>query len=271
MTAADPSGPRPVRAPRGTALSCRGWPQEAAMRMLMNNLDPEVAEHPDQLIVYGGSGRAARSWPAYDAIVRTLQDLQGRRDPAGPVGQAGRRDAHPRMGAAGAHRQLQPGPAVGHLGGVPPPGVARPDHVRPDDRRVVDLHRHPGHPAGHLRDVRGRGRQAVRRLAGRHDHADRRAGRHGRRPAARGDHERRRGDRHRLRPVPDRPPDRVRLPGRGRGRRGRRAAPGGRGPGRGRAAVHRPARQRRRTAAPACWPWAPRSTSSPTRPRRTTR
>ena len=77
MTAADPSGPRPVRAPRGTALSCRGWPQEAAMRMLMNNLDPEVAEHPDQLIVYGGSGRAARSWPAYDAIVHSLQDLQG--------------------------------------------------------------------------------------------------------------------------------------------------------------------------------------------------
>jgi urocanate hydratase len=76
MTAADPSGPRLVRAPRGTALSCRGWPQEAAMRMLMNNLDPEVAEHPDQLIVYGGSGRAARSWPAYDAIVRTLQDLK---------------------------------------------------------------------------------------------------------------------------------------------------------------------------------------------------
>ncbi|MGH3070212.1 MAG: urocanate hydratase [Streptosporangiaceae bacterium] len=74
---ADPSGPRPVRAPRGTALSCQGWPQEAAMRMLMNNLDPEVAEHPDQLIVYGGSGRAARSWPAYDAIVRTLRDLKG--------------------------------------------------------------------------------------------------------------------------------------------------------------------------------------------------
>ena len=71
-----PSGPRPVRAPRGTALTCQGWPQEAAMRMLMNNLDPEVAEHPDQLIVYGGSGRAARSWPAYDAIVRTLTDLK---------------------------------------------------------------------------------------------------------------------------------------------------------------------------------------------------
>src|SRR5580700_6972798 len=65
----------PVRAPRGTQLSCRGWAQEAAMRMLMNNLDPEVAEHPDQLIVYGGSGRAARSWEAYAAIIATLQDL----------------------------------------------------------------------------------------------------------------------------------------------------------------------------------------------------
>src|SRR5260221_10793739 len=72
-----PAGPRPVRAPRGTDLSCKAWPQEAAMRMLMNNLDPEVAEHPDQLIVYGGSGRAARSWPAYDAIVRTLTHLKG--------------------------------------------------------------------------------------------------------------------------------------------------------------------------------------------------
>src|ERR1700723_3258623 len=73
---AGPAGPRPVRAPRGTSLSCQGWPQEAAMRMLMNNLDPEVAEHPDQLIVYGGSGRAARSWDAYAAIVKTLQDLE---------------------------------------------------------------------------------------------------------------------------------------------------------------------------------------------------
>ncbi|MGN6677120.1 MAG: urocanate hydratase, partial [Streptosporangiaceae bacterium] len=72
-----PAGPRPVRAPRGTDLSCRGWPQEAAMRMLMNNLDPEVAEHPDQLIVYGGSGRAARSWDAFDAIVGSLRDLAG--------------------------------------------------------------------------------------------------------------------------------------------------------------------------------------------------
>src|SRR6201999_1776848 len=84
------AGPRPVRAPRGTDLSCQGWPQEAAMRMLMNNLDPEVAEPPDQLIVYGGSGRAARSWPAFDAIVRLLQDLRGAEPllvrPGKPVG-----------------------------------------------------------------------------------------------------------------------------------------------------------------------------------------
>ena len=66
----------PVRAPRGTQRTCKSWAAEAAMRMLMNNLDPEVAEHPDQLIVYGGSGRAARSWDAYAAIVATLQDLE---------------------------------------------------------------------------------------------------------------------------------------------------------------------------------------------------
>ena len=67
---------RLVRAPRGTALSCKGWEQEAAMRMLMNNLDPEVAEKPDELIVYGGTGKAARNWEAFDAIVRTLKELE---------------------------------------------------------------------------------------------------------------------------------------------------------------------------------------------------
>jgi len=66
---------REVRAPRGTTLTCRSWPQEAAMRMLMNNLDPDVAERPGDLVVYGGTGRAARSWAAYDAIVRTLTTL----------------------------------------------------------------------------------------------------------------------------------------------------------------------------------------------------
>src|SRR3954453_11593063 len=69
------SRPRPVRAPRGTDLTCRGWQQEAVLRMLMNNLDPEVAENPDALVVYGGTGRAARSWDAFDAIVRELRAL----------------------------------------------------------------------------------------------------------------------------------------------------------------------------------------------------
>ena len=68
-------GARPVRAPRGAELSCRGWQQEAVLRMLMNNLDPDVAEDPDRLVVYGGTGRAARSWEAFDAIVRELRRL----------------------------------------------------------------------------------------------------------------------------------------------------------------------------------------------------
>ena len=66
----------PIHAPHGAQRSCKSWATEGAMRMLMNNLDPEVAEHPDQLIVYGGSGRAARSWDAYAAIIATLQDLE---------------------------------------------------------------------------------------------------------------------------------------------------------------------------------------------------
>jgi urocanate hydratase len=70
------SGPREVHAPRGSELSCKGWPQEAALRMLMNNLDPDVAEAPDQLVVYGGTGKAARSWDAFDAIVRELRQLE---------------------------------------------------------------------------------------------------------------------------------------------------------------------------------------------------
>jgi urocanate hydratase len=68
---------REIRAPRGSELSCKGWPQEAALRMLMNNLDPDVAENPAELVVYGGTGRAARSWEAFDAIVRELRALEG--------------------------------------------------------------------------------------------------------------------------------------------------------------------------------------------------
>ncbi|WP_289033950.1 urocanate hydratase [Arsenicicoccus cauae] len=69
-------GSRPVRAARGTTLSARSWQTEAPLRMLMNNLDPEVAERPDDLVVYGGTGRAARDWRSFDAMVRTLQDLR---------------------------------------------------------------------------------------------------------------------------------------------------------------------------------------------------
>jgi urocanate hydratase len=70
------SNPRDIRAPRGPDISCKGWPQEAALRMLMNNLDREVAEKPEDLVVYGGTGKAARNWECYDAIVRTLRDLE---------------------------------------------------------------------------------------------------------------------------------------------------------------------------------------------------
>ena len=68
--------PRVVRAPRGTELNAKSWATEAPLRMLMNNLDPEVAERPDDLVVYGGTGKAARSWEAFDAIVETLKDLE---------------------------------------------------------------------------------------------------------------------------------------------------------------------------------------------------
>ncbi len=71
------SGPRSVTAPRGNGLHAKGWGQEAALRMLQNNLDPDVAEHPDELVVYGGTGKAARDWPSFDAIVRTLTTLEG--------------------------------------------------------------------------------------------------------------------------------------------------------------------------------------------------
>src|SRR5947207_3915624 len=74
-TATLTAGPRLVRAPRGSERTCKGWIQEAALRMLMNNLDPDVAEDPDRLVVYGGSGKAARSWEAFDTIVAALRKL----------------------------------------------------------------------------------------------------------------------------------------------------------------------------------------------------
>src|SRR3982750_450924 len=127
------SGPRPVRAHRGTQLHTLGWPQEAALRMLQNNLDPEVAEHPDELVVYGGTGKAARDWASFDALVRTLETLKG--DETMLV-RSGRGDADPRGGAARAAGELEPGGRLGQLGRVPPAREARPHDVRPDDRRL---------------------------------------------------------------------------------------------------------------------------------------
>src|SRR5688572_14120590 len=76
MSTTTTSKSRVVRAPRGAERSCKGWIQEAALRMLMNNLDPEVAEDPDRLVVYGGSGKAARTWEAFDRIVASLRKLE---------------------------------------------------------------------------------------------------------------------------------------------------------------------------------------------------
>ena len=168
-------GARPVRAPRGTALSCRGWQQEAVLRMLMNNLDPEVAENPDALVVYGGTGRAARNWEAFDAIVR---ELRGLADDETLLVQSGKPvgvfRTHP-WAPARPDRELEPGGEVGDLGALPRAGAGRPDDVRADDGRLLDLHRDPGDPPGHLRDVRRAGPPALRRDAARASRPDARA------------------------------------------------------------------------------------------------
>ena len=109
-----------VRAPRGTDLTCRGWPQEAAFRMLQNNLDPEVAENPAELVVYGGTGRAARSWDAYHAMLRTLTTLADDEtmlvQSGKPVGVLRTHEWAPRVLIANSNLV----PRVGDLGRVPP-------------------------------------------------------------------------------------------------------------------------------------------------------
>src|SRR4026208_1949539 len=101
------SGKRSIRAPRGPERSCKGWHQEAAMRMLMNNLDPEVAEAPDRLIVYGGTGRAARNWECFDAIVRSLSGLENDEtllvQSGKPVGKFRTHEEAPRVLIANSH------------------------------------------------------------------------------------------------------------------------------------------------------------------------
>ena len=134
-----------------------------------------------------------------------------------------------------------------------------PDDVRPDDRGLVDLHRHPGHPAGHLRDLRRGRRPALRRHAGRHDHPHRRARRHGRRAAAGGHRQRRRGAVRRGRPVAGPAPARARLPRRDRRLARRRHRPGRGGEAGAPGAVGRPWSATRADVFPSWWRrgWAP--------------
>ncbi len=194
--------------------------------MLLNNLDPEVAEHPERLVVYGGSGRAARSHEALKDDRPHAPAPPRRRDAARPERQAGRGLPHGRVGAARAHRELAARAAVGDLGRVPAARGRGPDDVRPDDRRQLDLHRHAGDPPGHVPDVRGRRRAALRvARPQRADDPHGRARRDGRRAAARGDDGRRGDPLRRGRPEPDRATARDALPRRGRRLARRRARP----------------------------------------------
>src|SRR5882724_3181497 len=132
---------RTIRAPRGAQLTCKGWHQEAALRCLMNNLDPEVAEKPDELIVYGGAGKAARNWPAFEAIVRSLQELEGDETLLIQSGKP--------VGVFRTH-EYESGWRVGELEPLSRARAQRVNDVRPDDRGQLDLHRHAGHRAGHV-------------------------------------------------------------------------------------------------------------------------
>ena len=194
-------GARPVRAPRGAELSCRGWPQEAAFRMLQNNLDPEVAERPDDLVVYGGTGRAARSWEAFDAMLRDPAHARRRRDDARPVGQAGRRVPHPRVGAAGAASptptSCRTGPTGTSSAASRPLGLTMYGQMTAGSWIYIGTQ---GILQGTYECFAEIARRRFGGIAGRHDHAHRRARRDGRRPAAGGHDERRRRAVHRRRP-----------------------------------------------------------------------
>jgi hypothetical protein len=137
-----------IIAPTGTELSAKSWLTEAPLRMLMNNLHPDVAENPEELVVYGGIGRAARNWEATTRSSRPaqLEDDQTLLVQSGkPVG-VFRTHAMP----ARADRQFQPRAQLGELGAFQRTRPQGAGHVRPDDGGLVDLHRHAGHRAGHL-------------------------------------------------------------------------------------------------------------------------
>ena len=260
------------RAPRGDSLSCKGWPQEAALRMLLNNLDPEVAERPEDLVVYGGSGKAARNQEA----------LARRSSPRSKTSRATRRSSCSPGKPVGVFRTHERAPRVLISNSMLVPAWANwdefhrlealgPHDVRPDDRRLVDLHRHAGDPAGHLRDAGRAGRASLRRLARRADRPHRRARGHGRSPAAGRHDERRRRAVRRGRPLSDRAPARDSATSTARRPTLDEAVAWARG-GTGREAcrVDRPAGERGRGPARATRARASSPTSSPTRPRLTT-
>ena len=176
---------RVIHAPRGTQISCKSWLQEAALRMLMNNLDPEVAENPDELIIYGGRGKAARNWPAYDAIVRALRDLENDEtllvQSGKPVGIFRTHPDAPRVLIANSNIV----PAWATQANFDKWEREGPHHVRTDDGRKLDLYRYAGNPARNIRDVGQPG--AAERLghAPGQIRADGRVGGHGRSTAAR--------------------------------------------------------------------------------------
>ena len=148
-----------IRAPRGTQLNAKSWMTEAPLRMLMNNLDPDVAEKPEELVVYGGIGRAARNWAVLRPDRRGLKQLEDDEtllvQSGKPVGVFRTHTDAPRVLIANSNLV----PALGELGALPRTRSQGPDDVRPDDGRLLDLHRQPGHRAGHLRDLRRSGRQ----------------------------------------------------------------------------------------------------------------
>ena len=164
-----------VRAPRGTKLNAKSWLTEAPLRMLMNNLDPEVAENPHELVVYGGIGRAARDWDCYDKIVATLKTLE---EDETLLVQSGK--------PVGVFKTHSNAPRVLIANSNLVPHWATWEHFNELDAkgRQLDLHRQPGHRPGHLRDLRGSGPPALRRQPAGPLGADRRFGRYGRRATA---------------------------------------------------------------------------------------
>ena len=269
------TGERPLTAPsraaRGNERTAKSWGAEAAKRMLMNNLDPEVAEHPEDLVVYGGTGKAARSWEAYDAIVRTLDELEPDEtllvQSGKPVGVFRTHEWAPRVLIANSN-------LVGDWA------------TWPEFRRLeqLGLTMYGQMTAGSWIYIGTQGilqgtyetfaavaRSLGSRRPDRHADADGRMRRHGRRAAPRGDPQRRSGAHRRRRRVATRAAGRARLPRRvhDRPRRGGRAR---RRREERRARAQRRRRRQRRAGLPAsCCCAARRSTSSPTRRAPTTR